>query len=353
MSETNALEVSEPTQTSSTTEPTEATAEITHESAPESTDSNAGHGGIAGLKEAALALEKGGKTATKGVKTPEIPTYSPNFKFKVFDEEQKKDVEREFEDWAKGLIKTKDLEDKFRDVYTKVTGFETVKKSRNQMKNEVQRLQGEAEGFKKSLGILDGYVQGNDLQSFFESLKIPEDKILRYALDRINYHQLPDEKKREYDGARDLKYKSQILAEDNQRLETQFMQSQASMREQELGMALQSPDVKAIADAFDSRLGTPGAFRQEVVRRGQYYWHANKQDIPVSQAIREIVSLLGQPAQAQNTMTANAATTGGAEAVQAPEQKPIIPNIQGRGTSPAKKMPRSIADLKKLREGSI
>lgn len=321
-------------------------------------------GGIAGLKRASEALEKAGQKQAKAEKItlkegekdpnqPPTPQYAPNYKFKVFDEELKKDIEKEFDDWAKGLIKSKEQEDKFRDLYTKVTGFESVKSSRNKLKNEVQKLQSESTDFKKSLSVLSDHVQNNDMQSFFEALKIPEDKVLRYAMERINYHQLPDDKKREYDGARDLKYRSQILAEDNQRLEQAHVQAQANVREQELGSALMSPDVKAIADAVDARTG-PGSFRNEVIRRGEYYWHAHKKDIPVSQAIQEVVSLLGQPAQTMMPTTANAAMPGGApEVVQAPEKKPIIPNIQGRGTSPAKKMPRSIADLKKLREGSM
>jgi hypothetical protein len=32
----------------------------------------------------------------------------------------------------------------------------------------------------------------------------------------------------------------------------------------------------------------------------------------------------------------------------APEQKPVIPNIQGRGTSPVRKVPKSIDDMRAM-----
>src|SRR5690606_24340502 len=62
--------------------------------------------------------------------------WKPSFKFKV------KDKELEFDDFVKPIIKTKDLEQKFKDLYEKAHGLDEVKTSREAFKQQVEEWKG-------------------------------------------------------------------------------------------------------------------------------------------------------------------------------------------------------------------
>jgi hypothetical protein len=209
----------------------------------------------------------------------------------------------------------------------------------------------------EAINTLNHFVRKGDYQSFFEALRIPEDAVLKYALERVQYRQLPPERRAEYDNQRNVTQRAAILERQNQELAQQFQQTQVQHRHSELERTMSDPTISQAAQSFDARMGQPGAFQAEVIRRGQYHWFANQQDIPVDQAVREVMAMVGmsqtsqpqsmaqQPVLQQPIATPSEAPVGS----HAPEnRKPVIPNIQGRGTSPAKKIPRSIADLKKL-----
>jgi hypothetical protein len=80
-----------------------------------------------------------------------------------------------------------------------------------------------------------------------------------------------------------------------------------------------------------------GAVRNEVIKRGQYYWHAYQQDVPVDQVVSEVLNLVGMQQQQQQQMQQ-----------AAPQPKPKLPNITGKGSSPVKAVPRNLDDLRKL-----
>lgn len=278
-----------------------------------------------------------------------IAAYTPNFRYTVPGEKEKKELE--FDDWAKKLIKDSDTEKKVRDLYTKAGGLDHLKNARDKFKSEAETLRGEYSDTKKALGVLSGYVEKNDMQSFFEALKIPEDKVLKYALDRIQYRELPPEKRQEYDQMRDATRRAAILEDQNKHLYEQYEKAQVESRSRDLETTLSDPNITQVSQAFDQRMGA-GAFRNEVIRRGQYYWAVNKQDIPPAQAVQEVLRMIGgvPQAPAMNPNLSQAVTPDATPVDrQASEKKPTIPNIQGKGTSPAKRLPKSISDLKKLR----
>lgn len=295
-----------------------------------------------------------GKTGSSGTEnTPEavpMPTYTPNYKFKYHDATKNQDVEHEFEEWARPFIKQKEIEDKFRDLYSKAHGIEYVRNSRDTFKKEAETHKGELTNLQKSLSKLSSYVQKDDLGTFFSSLRIPEEKILKYALDRVNYHQLPPEKRAEYDQALDTRTRAAVLAEENQRLQQENLHTQVMLRDQELRQVLTSPEVSSVADTYDSRMGTPGAFRDQCIKRGSYYFQVHQKDVPAHEIAREVAQeiqkLIGSPAVIP---VATPGAPSGQEMQTPNEKKPVIPNIQGRGTSPAKKLNTSIEGLKQLR----
>lgn len=274
--------------------------------------------------------------------------WKPNFKFKV------KDKELEFDDFVKPVIKTKDVEQKLKDLYEKAHGIDEVKTSRDSFKKQFEEWQGKYNQVETSLKTLGSYVKKGDFRSFFEALNIPKDQILRYAIDELKYQEMSPEQRQQIDLQRQQQAEFEMAQTQNQTLQQQMAQLVQQQTTFELSQELSKPEVAQIASAYDQMIvakgGQPGAFKAEVIRRGQYYEAVHKVSPPASQLVQEILSLVGVQAQAQQGSQAASQGTP-SQVVQNQKAKPVIPSFQGGGAkSPAKKVPSSIEDLRKMRQ---
>ncbi len=136
-----------------------------------------------------------------------------------------------------------------------------------------------------------------------------------------------------------------------QQYQEQMQQTQVQVLTNEIDTTLARGEVLPAVQAFDARMGTPGAFRTEVIRRGKAY-DAMGQTVGVGQVVGEVLQLIGfQPGQAgaQTTVPSAAsgagAAGGGTPNAQAP--KPILPKITGNGGSPAKKVFKTTDEIRK------
>lgn len=274
------------------------------------------------------------------------PKYTPNYKFKVLDKEQ------EFDEWLRPVVKDADTEKRVRELLEKAHGLEHVKAERQKFREQATNIEGQYTALSKGLDYLSGMVEKGDLHGFFKELSIPEDKILQYALSRVKYREMPPEQRQQIDAQNESQQRLEYFERANSELLNAFNEQRTQQRASELDGYLGRPEVSQAISQFDQRIGQPGAFRDEVIRRGQYYASLpNPQDISVEQAVREVMMLAGvqaaQDAQASQGQAPQAAMQAAPQAVQQ-TQKPVIPNIKGRGTSPVKKAVRSIDDLRAL-----
>lgn len=280
------------------------------------------------------------------------PAYTPNFKFKVLDKEL------EIDEQFRGLIKDADSEKKVREIFEKAHGLDHVKADRQTIRQELQTVKQEFGNLNESIETLSHFVRTDNLQSFFDALKIPEDKVLRYAYQRLQYREMTPEQRAQIDGQSQAQRDAYFLQKENESLLKTSAQTTEAMRRTELDTHIAQPQVASVAQAFDARVGKPGAFMEEVINRGKYHWFANQKDISVADAVAEVMNLIGgAPASApqvpQNGLLNPSGQQAGAgqtpgQIQQQQQAKPVIPNIRGNGNSPAKKIPRSIADLRKL-----
>jgi hypothetical protein len=270
--------------------------------------------------------------------TPQ-PTYTPNYKFKAADKEY------EFDEVLRGVVKNEAQEKKLRELYEKGYGIDQVKSERDKHRTSFKELETQHTVLNRGLDTLSTMLEKGDFHGFFNALQIPEQQVLQYALSRVQYRELPPEQRQQLDSQYESQQRLQYLEQANEELQSGYQQQLVQHRANELDSYLGRPDVNQVASVFDARVGTPGAFRDEVIRRGQYYASLpDGQDVPVERAVREVLGLVG-PVAPQGEQAESM------EATQAPfmqNQKPVIPNIKGRGTSPAKKVVRSIDDLRKL-----
>jgi hypothetical protein len=282
---------------------------------------------------------------------PEKPAYTPNLKFKTFDKEM------EFDPLFKGVVKDADTEKKIRELHEKAYGLDYVKKNREELKSEVSELKSWKTQTEKNINQAIGFAQSDnldDMDQFFKTFRIPLDKVMKYAVRLAE--RTPVEQQaldRHWQAQQGMSQYEQQLAE----LQERNQQLSVQQRTFELDQQLSRQDVVSVIEAFDSRVGQPGAFRAEVIRRGQLY-AAQGQDISAEQAVSEVLRLIG-PMHQPSATPAGAAAQGMAPQVSTPpqvvtpSQKPTIPNISGRGASVVKRKPKSLEDIKRLAEQAI
>lgn len=269
------------------------------------------------------------------------PEWKPNFEFVV------KDTKHKFDDLVQPLVKTKEVEEKLRDLYSKAYGLDEVKADRQTVREKLQQAEEKYSRVETSLKTLGDYVGKGDFRSFFDALQIPREKIIRYAIEELKYAELPPEQRQVIEQEREMKQRIAAMEYENQSLQQQQANFVAQQVHNELRNELSKPEVSQIAQAYDARVGKPGAFEQEVIKRGAYYEAVHKTTVPVGQAVQEVLMLAGVQA-AQQTSASQVVSGQGAT------KKPVIPNFNGSsGASPTKKVPNSVDDLRKIRENLL
>jgi hypothetical protein len=271
--------------------------------------------------------------------------YQPNYKYKAYSQEY------EMPEWARPLL-TPETEDKLRDLFSRGHGMETFKEVLKKRDEELTGVKTQHEALRTDLQALSKFIQNDDFSSFFESLSIPKQKILQWSLQQARLEQLPPEERAVYDREEHERKRSYLLERQNQQLRQQYEQEVDRIRSQELEQVLSTQEVLPVAQQFDSRMGRAGAFREEVIKRGLLHYQMNGIDIPPRQAVQEVLSVLGH-SMGQGTPAPQNAPVNNQQATQfqpnpAQNRPPVIPNVSSRNTSPTRKVPGSLEDLKQI-----
>jgi hypothetical protein len=321
-------------------QPTDGAAEITQVEGAQPQETGGAEAG-----EGSAAVETGAKVqveAADKAAQAALEKYAPNFKFQV------KGKDMEFDEWAKKVVTNKEMEDKIREMYEKAHGLEEVKLDRQTVRGELKEYKDKYGRVEQSLHKVASYIQQNDFDSFFQALSIPEDKFLVYAIKKLQERELPQEQRQALAEQRAAKAQAQQMETQMTVQQEQYQNMIIEQKRYEFDMVFSKPETDQIAKAFDARVGKPGAFREEVIKRGDYYETVLGKLIPVSQAVDEIVSTYGLSAQAQGSQPQAQQPS---VPVQAQSQKPVIPNLKGSsGQSPVKQVPKSLDDIRKLRD---
>jgi hypothetical protein len=311
----------------------------------EAAEKSAATGGVPEAKAGGAGNDGAASKATGTDAQNQQAAYTPNFKFKV------KDKELEFDDFLKPIIKTKDLETKARELYEKAHGLDEVKAARETFKTQAEEWKGKFTQVETSLQTLGSYVKKGDFRTFFQALNIPKEQIIKYAIEELKYQELPPEQKAAIDQQREREMALEQTGSQNQQLQQQMAQLVQQQATFELNQELAAPNVVQAMQAYDTRAGQAGAFKAEVIRRGQYYEAVHKISPPASQLVQEVLNLIGVTAQAQQGTQASS-NEQSSQTVHNQQQKPVISSFSGGGTkSPtARKVPASIDDLRKMRQ---
>lgn len=265
--------------------------------------------------------------------------YTPNYKFL----HQEKEVE--FDDWIKSAIKDADTEKKARELFQRAYGLEAAKEDRRLASTQLKEIQQKYNQTEQAIEKLASYAKNKDWDSFFESLAIPKEDILRYSLDIVKRDNMSPEQKAQYEAEKQYRQQASYYEQQYNQLLESNKQMAVQQRHSQLQQELSKQESKQFAQAYDQTVGQQGAFEDYVISVGRYFAQQGN-DIPVSEAvaiatqqIRKINPTLGMeiqqapmPSQGQNVVEA--------------KQKPVLPNIKGRGTSAVKSSYRSLDELK-------
>ena len=294
------------------------------------------------------------------------PAFTPNFKFKVMDQEH------EIPERFRELMKDATTEKEVREIFEKAYGLDHQKPKYEQLKTkygEVERNFNDVLGAVQDLRSVYQQAVGTGnlllLDDFFDRLKIPDQVILQYALAKVQYGELDPEARKAYDQQVTAQKRLLDLEKQNQGYSQQAMSAATHAKGALLDSCLARPDIQAIAQAFESAPGRkPGDFRKTVCEHGEYVWFKTngQMDLSPEEAIQQVMQRFGvsvpQPGSQQVSIpntAANPTTTtpqqgnpAATTAAPRPAAPPVIPNVVSRAASPMKPKPRSIADLRKL-----
>lgn len=298
----------------------------------------------AGDKGGAAAGDAASSDEEQAASAAAAAEYKPNWKYVV----NRKD--KEIPEKYRSLVKSEEDEKELRDLFERAEGLtEHYKPKHEALEGTFSQLQNEHQTMLGSVRDLRETFQRGDIDDFLKKLAIPESVMLKWAVEKYNYEQLPPEQKAQIEAQRAAERRAVSLETSNRAGLSQVQQQLMQARTQLLNSELARPDVKSIVDSFDQRHGN-GAFMREVVNRGQLAWFQSKGnvDLAPSQAVEQVISLYGLKSGAPA-----AASGGGASPANGvvPARANTMTNLGGgRATSPLKPKVRSIDDIKKLSE---
>lgn len=281
----------------------------------------------------------------------EKPAYAPSYKYKVMDKEL------EIPEAFRALMKDDATSKEVRELFEKANGLEHVKGNLQRERDMRKSIEGEYQPLAQQVMDMKGHYQRKDWDSFFgpQGLNVPFDELLQYVHFKLQYEKLPPDQRMVLDERKAAQQRTYQLERQGAQSSQQHEVQLAQAVQHGLSLALAGADVRSASDAYDARVGKPGAFREEVVKRGEFYWVTQGKLIPPDQAVQEVLGLIGPVAPAQaSAQPAAAAAQASATTPPAPQaaaqapQTPVIPNVQGKSTSPLPTKPRSLQDLKNL-----
>jgi hypothetical protein len=272
--------------------------------------------------------------------------FAPNLKFKVRNQEF--DVPK----WMQSSITDEASQTAAVDLLTRAQGLDVVKQAYTKLEENFNTTFATAEGYKQVTNELRRHYQRGDFDSFFKRLNIPVEKVLQWVADKVDYQESTPEQRRLIEARKVSDQRAWSLEEQALEYQSTYEQQAVSARETALSSALEKPEVKSVIEVFDAKVGKPGAFRDEVIRRGQLAAITRKVDLSPEDAIKEVLSMVNPfmtSAQAPQGPAAPVVTAAATEPAVLPKKEiPVIPRISGGAQSPTPQNKyKSIDDLKK------
>jgi hypothetical protein len=292
-------------------------------------------------EEESLEAAPEGKEAPDGKEVPK--KYEPNHKYKV------KDQEHEFDDVFKKAIKDEAAEKKLRELYERSHGLDFSKARETELDTKYKSLEQKFQPVMERLKEANEAFQRNDLDTVFEVMAIPQEKVLQWLANKAQYEQMSPAEKQRVDQGRNAEVAARKAQQEAASVKDSQIQEQSKAKLREFELVTKIPEYKSYADSFDASRKA-GAFREAVADIGELAFMRGK-DLSVEEAIKELMSRYGSqsanpPKTTQSSGAQKAAAESGANGSK--KETPVIPHVGGRSETPVEepRKYRSIQDLK-------
>lgn len=302
--------------------------------------------GLEKLREkAATGIAPAAKTevelAADAAKTA-LTVFKPNLKFKAAGKEM------DVPPLLQALLKDPESEKYIHQMLSKAHGIEMIQ---DKLKSTRDQRDQADQAYRKVMEPInfasEAYKRG-DLDIVFQTLKIDPNKVLQWAYRQVELSQMPPDQRQVHEARTAAERRNFELERQSQAQMHQGQTSQAEQINQMLDLVMERQDVSALAQAYDTKKGKEGSFRDLVVLMGEQAFNQGKMISPLD-AAKQAAELLGEKfgatqaaAQAPPVAQVPPAQT------QAPEKKIVLPNAGGsKAAAPGKSKIKSIDDLKK------
>lgn len=277
------------------------------------------------------------------VEQPVIPAFTPNLKFKVYDEE------KEFDPLFVPLVKDEESYKKVKEFHEKAYGLPKVKEKLEKTREEKQKIEDEFSKVYSEHSTLNQAVnellnlKDQDLDLFFKKLNVPQMQVVNLVKKWIDLEQSP-QAKQAYEANMQSTMQNMQL---QQQAITQQAQLEAMMRKQheaELALALQDQEIKQVQDNLDAKMGA-GFFMEQVKAYGQQTYLTQGKNLTPIEAISHIASKFKPFVSVGQASVPNTQPIVSQPITQPAKPVASIPNIKGSGSSPVSKRFKRITDL--------
>jgi hypothetical protein len=265
--------------------------------------------------------------------------YVPNYKYKAALQE------KELDPFFHPLIKDPESEKKVKELFSKVDAFDFIKGKKEHVESQFQTLMDDYDSMSGTVTRFNDSVKRGDLSSAFRLAGISKEQIFKWTQSQLQLMDMPPEQRQQYEQYEQAQAQKYDLEEKVSSLQQQYEQQAVQARTIQLEMALARPEVARFAEAWD-RNGEPGSFRNFVAEEARKFYYEQKQDLSPEQAVAMVMQKFGK--------FLNVGDSASQSPQAIPQQQisrqnpPVIPNVTGKASSPIKKVPRSIEDLKAI-----
>jgi hypothetical protein len=271
------------------------------------------------------------------------------------------DKEHEIPEYLRQAIKDADTEKQVKEIFEKAYGLDVVKPRFKETREKLQTVEQRLAQRESQVQQVIQLAKQGDVRAISKLLGISKEKVFQYALQELQYEELPPEQKAQYEQQQQEREELARLRQENQRLAKDKDSTLVQVRIQQLDSLLATGEVKQVAGKMDALFaqqgaknfqGQPKTFRDLVMEQGFLISEMTGKDATPEQALQAAMALaIREPSAATQAPTPSIAAAPESAAAKSAAQAtppPVIPNIAGKGASPTRKSPKSIADLKKL-----
>lgn len=291
----------------------------------------------------------------------EEPAFKPNVKFKAgtYNKETKSLEQKEHEIDSKfhSMMTDPESEKLVRELHEKAYGLDSIKDRLQESRTQLQTVSNEKADLMRGIDELRGIYQTavktqnfHKLDNFFGKLSIPQEVILQYAVEKFKLAEMPGEQRQAILGQLEAENRAEEQARRLEAQQSSNLEHAQQMKGMELDFVLGGNEVSPLVQAFDERVGKPGAFREACRQVGEYEWFRSNGQVNLSaaEAAKRVIENYGLTTDNPNLPPVKNAAPQAQPKKVVQRTTQTIPNVQGRATSPLKSKPRSIEDLKKI-----